>query len=158
MASTTSSAIAPTGSAICGTPAQYDIPIQDASCAVPNKDKNKDFMNDCCKNAAVTSYNDDCALYCLADDQSVQDLTTCLFDAGVAYNEVWCNKPQNATATGKSPTQTSTGTGNGTPSSTESPGAAAALNMPVFVQSGPTKLGIAVCAVVIPALVGGMMF
>ncbi|PGH09144.1 hypothetical protein GX51_00898 [Blastomyces parvus] len=159
MASTTS-APAPTGSAICGTPAQYDIPIQDASCAIPNKDKNEDFMKTCCKNAAVTSYNDDCALYCLADDQSVQDLTRCLFDAGVAYNEVWCNKPQNATATGKSPTQTGTGTSTGTssPTSTESPDAAAVLSMPVFVQSGPTKVGIAVCAIMIPALIGGMMF
>ncbi|EEQ88276.1 hypothetical protein RJZ56_000439 [Blastomyces dermatitidis] len=156
MASTTSSAIAPTGSAICGTPAQYDIPTLDAACAVSNKNENKDFMDDCCKKAAVTLYNDGCALYCHAEAQTVQNLTSCLFEAGVPYNGVWCNKPQNATATGKSPTQTSTGTG--TPTSTESPSAAAALNMPVFVQSGPTKLGIAVCAVVIPALIGGMMF
>ncbi|OJD19527.1 hypothetical protein AJ78_00498 [Emergomyces pasteurianus Ep9510] len=159
MATTTSPAAAPT-STICGTPAQYDIPIQDAACAIPSKGKNNDFMKKCCKDASVNSYDHDCAFYCLADKQSVQDLTNCLFDAGVAYNEVWCNKPQNATATGKSPTSTGTGTGTGTgePTATKSPGAAASLYMPVYAQSGPTKMGLAVCLVVIPALIGGMMF
>ncbi|KAG5294391.1 hypothetical protein I7I48_10887 [Histoplasma ohiense] len=161
MATMTSSAAAPTGSTLCGTPLLYELPTLDAACAVPNNTQTIASMGDCCKHTNVTSYDGGCALLCLAVGQSVGELTKCLYSTGVAYNNVWCNMLPNATATGvspTSPTQTSTGTGMAMPSSTQSPGTAASLYMPGYVQSGPTKLGLAVCLVVIPAFIGGMMF
>ncbi|EEH05729.1 conserved hypothetical protein [Histoplasma capsulatum G186AR] len=158
MATMTSSAAAPTGSTLCGTPVMYEIPTLDAACAVPNNTQTIASMRDCCKHTNVTSYDGGCALVCLAVGQSVGELTKCLYSTGVPYNDVWCNMLPNATATGVSPTQTSTGTGMARPSSTQTPGTAASLYMPGYAQSGPTKLGLAVCLVVIPAFIGGMMF
>lgn len=112
-------------------------------------------MKDCCTGASVNPFNNNCAFYCLAEDQTIEDLISCLLEAGVVYHEIWCNQPENATATGTSPTHTSAGM---EPTSTETPGAAASLYMQMHVQSGPTKLGLAVCFVMIPALIGGIMF
>ncbi|CAG8890455.1 unnamed protein product [Penicillium egyptiacum] len=86
----------------CGTAAQYEIPVKDASCAVPNTDKYKGLLSKCAKPAGVAAYNDDCAIYALAVDQSVQDLTDCLYKAGVAWKDVWCHGETNATATATS--------------------------------------------------------
>ncbi|KAJ5171138.1 uncharacterized protein N7500_003921 [Penicillium coprophilum] len=95
----------------CGTAAQYEIPVKDASCGVPNTDKYKGLLSKCAKPAGVTSYNDDCALYALAVDQSIQDLTDCLYGAGVAWKDVWCHGETNATATATSyPTASETET------------------------------------------------
>ncbi|KAJ5824881.1 hypothetical protein N7447_007221 [Penicillium robsamsonii] len=106
---TTTGALATTTG--CGTAAQYEIPIKDASCGVPNTDKYKELLSKCAKPAGVTSYNDDCALYALAIDQSIQDLTDCLYDAKVAWKDVWCHGETNATATATSyPTASETET------------------------------------------------
>ncbi|KAK2794866.1 hypothetical protein FQN51_000609 [Onygenales sp. PD_10] len=159
---TTTGAAAPTASSMCGTPAQYQIPIKDAACAVPNSKEYPDHMEKCCKAAPITPYNDECAIYCLAVGQNVKDLTDCLFDAGVAFNEVWCNGAQTATAT-KTDFPTETGKGKGgdgdddeptkTGEPSETPGAAVRLG-----RTGPsTKAGLAVCFVVIPAVIAGMM-
>ncbi|KKZ66888.1 hypothetical protein EMCG_07384 [[Emmonsia] crescens] len=169
MATMTSFAAVPTGSAICGTLAHCNIPTNDASCAVPNKGENKYFMKDCCKGASVNLFNNNYAFYCLADDQTIEDLINCLFEAGVVYHEIWCNQPENSTATGTSPMHTSASfthtsaspthtSADLEPTSTEIPGTATSLYMPIHVQSGPTKLGLAVCFVMIPALIGGIMF
>jgi hypothetical protein len=95
----------------CGTSAQYEIPIKDASCGVPNNDKYKGFLSKCAKPAGVTAYDSDCAIYAPAVDQSVDDLIKCLYNAGVAWKDVWCTGAANATATGTSyPTSTETST------------------------------------------------
>ncbi|KXG54312.1 uncharacterized protein PGRI_074560 [Penicillium griseofulvum] len=109
----------------CGTAAQYELPVKDASCGVPNTDKYKGLLSKCAKPAGVTSYNDDCALYSLAVDQSVQDLIDCLYDAGVAWKDVWCQGSANATATATSyptasETETTKSSADKTGSSTES--------------------------------------
>ncbi|KAJ5229153.1 hypothetical protein N7489_009861 [Penicillium chrysogenum] len=101
MATTTTTG-AMTTSTGCGTAAQYEIPVKDASCAVPNTDKYRGLLSKCAKPAGVTAYDDDCAIYALAVDQSVQDLTDCLYKAGVAWKDVWCHGDTNATATATS--------------------------------------------------------
>ncbi|KAJ5952950.1 uncharacterized protein N7479_011363 [Penicillium vulpinum] len=106
MATTTTTGAMATSTA-CGTPAQYEIPVQDASCGVPNTDKYEGLISKCAKPAGVTSYNHDCAIYALAVDQSIQELTDCLYEAGVAWEDVWCHGETNATATATSyPTAT----------------------------------------------------
>ncbi|KAB8077251.1 hypothetical protein BDV29DRAFT_153971 [Aspergillus leporis] len=96
----------------CGSPTQYEIPVQDASCAVPNKDKYPKLLDKCCHGAPVSAYDNDCAIYCLALGQSVQELTDCLYDAKVDWGDVWCfgNTSATATATSVSAKATATGT------------------------------------------------
>ncbi|KAK4868931.1 hypothetical protein LT330_006540 [Penicillium expansum] len=110
MATTTTTGALATSTG-CGTSAQYEIPVKDASCGVPNNDKYKGFLSKCAKPVGVTAYDNDCAIYALAVDQSVQDLTDCLYKAGVAWKDVWCHGDTNATATATSyPTASETST------------------------------------------------
>ncbi|KAI9924841.1 hypothetical protein ASPWEDRAFT_68738 [Aspergillus wentii DTO 134E9] len=109
MSSTTTTAAASTTS--CGTSAQYELPVNDAACGVPNTGNYSTLIGECAKPAGFLSYNHDCALYSLAIDQSVQDLTDCLYKAGVAWEDVWCHGDTNSTATATSyPTATATAT------------------------------------------------
>ena len=80
----------------------YNIPVQDASCAIPfdSHDNATDIMSSCCNSAAVISYYDNCGLYCLALDQSVEDLTSCLMQSGALPQDVFCRGNVTATATG----------------------------------------------------------
>lgn len=106
--STTTTASTATSTA-CGTSSQYELPVKDAACGVPNSDKYDGYLSKCAKPAGVTSYNNDCAIYALAVDQSVQELTDCLYDAGVEWKDVWCFGSTNATATATSyPTSSET--------------------------------------------------
>jgi hypothetical protein len=99
------SATTTTGVAVTATPASscgstlYEIPTSDAACAMPYGGNHTDVMAKCCKQ--VVSYLDDCGLYCLAQGQSVEDLTDCLYENGAAYQDVFCNALTNATATAK---------------------------------------------------------
>ncbi|BAE59636.1 unnamed protein product [Aspergillus oryzae RIB40] len=100
---TTTTAAAAASIQTCNTPTQYEIPVQDAACAVPYKDQYTKLLSKCCNNAPVSAYDNDCAIYCLAVGQSVQDLTDCLYDAKVDWGDVWCFGNTSASATG-SPT------------------------------------------------------
>jgi hypothetical protein len=44
-------------------------------------------------------YYHDCALWGLAVDKSIQDLIDCLYKAGVAWEDVWCEGDTSASAT-----------------------------------------------------------
>ncbi|EGD89420.1 hypothetical protein H112_03041 [Trichophyton rubrum D6] len=126
MASTTSSGPMPSNTALCGTPTQYDLPISDVACGVPNQKNNRDLMKMCCNGAPVVAYDNGCALYCLAYKQSAKDLTSCLFDKKIPYHEAWCNsKNVNETAT-----QTSLPSETGSPSGSSSPTSATGTGAP----------------------------
>lgn len=73
--------------------------MQDASCAIAYGGNHTDIMSACCGDADVVSYLDDCGLYCLAEDQTVGELTTCMLSKGAANGEVFCRGETNATAT-----------------------------------------------------------
>lgn len=91
----------------CGGARTYEHPVKDPACAVPNYSNTNytDVMEACCGKADVVSYYSGCGLYCVALDQTVEDLTECLFDQGAAFADVFCNV--NATAA-----ETATATGN----------------------------------------------
>ncbi|OJJ65779.1 hypothetical protein ASPBRDRAFT_139445 [Aspergillus brasiliensis CBS 101740] len=109
MTSTTTSATA--ASTTCGGSGQYELPVKDAACGVPNIKNYQTLLDNCAKPAGSRSYYHECALWAYAIDQSVQDLTDCLYKAGVAWEDVWCTGNTNATATATSyPTATATGT------------------------------------------------
>lgn len=105
----TGTSAAPSATGTCASPSLYDIPLNDTACAVPYGGNHTDVMTTCCKSADVVSYNDDCGLYCLAIDQTVTDITDCLYQNGIAWADAFCNGVGNdtATATGNSaPTAT----------------------------------------------------
>ncbi|KAJ0420788.1 hypothetical protein BJY00DRAFT_312715 [Aspergillus carlsbadensis] len=115
MASTTITSTGPSSTA-CGTPAQYELPVHDASCGIPNSnDDYKGYFENCAAPAAVREYNHECALWAPAVDQSVQDLIDCLYKAGVEWGDVWCSGDVNGTATGSGyPTATASRTSTST--------------------------------------------
>lgn len=154
--STSTSTAATASSTACGAKV-YDIPTTDAACAVPSKGNYSDVMHECCKVASVTSYDNDCGLYCLAQEQSVGNLTSCLTSHGVSYGDAFCNQNTTATATAKvsssSTTSSSTKTGSAA-SSTAKGNAAAAVVMPQTVsKTGLGILAMLFCSTVLGALV-----
>ncbi|GIJ90879.1 hypothetical protein Asppvi_009844 [Aspergillus pseudoviridinutans] len=98
MASATATGMAPISGA-CTGPEQYELPVNDAACGVPNTDSYRSVFDRCAEPAGVRPYYNDCALYALAVDQSVQDLINCLYNAGIEWEDVWCYGETNATAT-----------------------------------------------------------
>lgn len=83
----------------CLSPNFYDIPINDTACGVPAGGNHTEVMSKCCKGADVVSYNGDCGLYCLALDQTVDDITECLFANGIPWQDGFCSGTGNDTAT-----------------------------------------------------------
>ncbi|OJJ50639.1 hypothetical protein ASPZODRAFT_126538 [Penicilliopsis zonata CBS 506.65] len=147
MSSTTTSAAAASSS--CGS--IYVMPITDAACALPASGNNSAIMSQCCKDAPVTKYDDDCAFYCLAEGQTIGNLTSCITSNG--GTQVFCNNSnQTATATASvsssSSTGTSTSTGTKTGSSASSTSSSAAMvNQPVS-KTGLGLLAMFFCSAV----------
>ena len=109
MSTVTSTSGASSATNTCLGPSLYDIPVNDKACAVPAGGNHTDVMSQCCKDADVVSYNGDCGLYCLAMDQSLDDITKCLFSNGIPYQDGFCNGEGNETASAtenSSPTAT----------------------------------------------------
>lgn len=160
--SAVSSAAAPSNTA-CAQNSFSEFPTKDAACAVGGTSgvpgSYNDILKGCCKSAPVESWHDDCALWCLAADQSIADLQKCWQDGGVNAGSIFCNLANNATATGEvsgtgsgakeTGSQTS---GGGASSSTSSPGAA-----PAVVPQGVSKAGLGMLAMVLGSAVLGAM-
>lgn len=100
MSTTVSSASASASAGSCGA-TLYDIPIKDAVCAMPYSKNHTSIMAACCNDADVVSYYNNCGLYCLALDQTIAELTKCLYKEGAADSAVFCsgNTTDTATAT-----------------------------------------------------------
>ncbi|KAL1883339.1 hypothetical protein Daus18300_000397 [Diaporthe australafricana] len=104
MTSTSSNAVTSTTASAgatntCTSPSLYDIPVNDTACAIPYGGNHTDVMSNCCKSADVVSYQDNCGLYCLVIDQTVSDVTDCLYGDGIAWADAFCNGEGNDTAT-----------------------------------------------------------
>ncbi|KAL0934499.1 uncharacterized protein CTRU02_211298 [Colletotrichum truncatum] len=171
----TSAAATPSSTSICSSNL-YDTPVQDRVCAMPYGGNHTEIMSNCCKDADVVAYYDNCGLYCLALDQSIKDLQDCLFEQGAGYTEVFCrdngNVNASATATGNSPPPSSaqasivasggSGSGDGdssaigsgsSSSSTSSPNAAAGVHVP----AGVSTLGLTIGALLLSAATFGAL-
>ncbi|KAI0454160.1 hypothetical protein F5B21DRAFT_258777 [Xylaria acuta] len=100
--SQTVSSSTPTTTPACSN--LYEIPISEPGCAVSFSGAgHQDAMEACCKSADVVSYFNNCGLYCVAADQTIKELQDCLFGEKVAYQDVFCNAANNATATNTDP-------------------------------------------------------
>ncbi|KAH7161585.1 hypothetical protein EDB81DRAFT_879904 [Dactylonectria macrodidyma] len=93
-----SSAAASATGGSCGA-TLYDIPIKDAACALSYSKNHTSILAACCGDANVVSYYNGCGLYCLAIDQTVAELTECLYNEGAANPDVFCNGNTTDTAT-----------------------------------------------------------
>ncbi|KAJ2993857.1 hypothetical protein NUW58_g1722 [Xylaria curta] len=96
---TLTTSTSPTASACANL---YDTPVNDAVCAMPLANNHTEIMSACCKKADVVSYYNGCGLYCLAVDQTVMELTDCLYSQGAAWEAVFCKGNVTATATATS--------------------------------------------------------
>ena len=70
-------------------------------------------MSKCCDPASVQETDTGCNYYCLAQEQSVNDLVNCSTANGASHSEVICNAPLDATAMA-SVTASDIGTGKAT--------------------------------------------
>jgi hypothetical protein len=85
------------------------LPVQDAACGLPNTGNYSDIMDECCAQADVETYNDDCGLYCLAQGQNVGSLLDCIENHGATPGDFFCSGNMTATATAPAPSATETG-------------------------------------------------
>lgn len=64
-------------------------------------------MDSCCGDAQIISYDDDCGIYCVVLNQTIDDLTICLMDEGAqdAPEDVFCsgNTTESKTKDGEVP-------------------------------------------------------
>lgn len=133
MPSSTATITAAVASPTCAGNGKYELPVKDAACGVPNIKNYQSLFDTCAKPAGPRPYYNDCALWSPAVDQSVQDLTDCLYKAGVAWEDVWCSGAVNATATANSyPSATATDA----PSSKDDGGT---TGSPTSVANDPTS-------------------
>ena len=132
--SSTTSSVSATSTACGGS--VWQIPTTDSACAAVISGNMTDVMDECCKNAKVVKYDNDCGIYCLAQGQNVDKLQSCLTSKSGNYHDVFCNAALNATATATATAtgskSTSSGTGSSTQSSTTSTSTNAAIaNQPI---------------------------
>jgi hypothetical protein len=157
-----SSAASPSA-ASCGGTFLTEFPTKDAACAAGSTsgapDNYGDILKGCCKDAPVESWGNDCALWCLAADQPIADLQKCWQDAGIKPDNIFCNQPNNATATGEVSGTSSGGakptgsqTSGAASSSTSTPGAA-----PAGVPRGVSKAGLGMLAMIMGSAVFGAL-
>lgn len=118
----------------------YVLPdVTDAACGAPISGNMTSAFDSCCKGNSPVKYENDCGIYCLAQEQTVDQLTKCLEQKSGTYS-IFCNKRGNATATAtatKATTGSPTGSSTGTSAPSTSSGAAVA-NQPVSM----TGLGV----------------
>ncbi|OJJ88730.1 uncharacterized protein ASPGLDRAFT_735050 [Aspergillus glaucus CBS 516.65] len=146
MSSTTTS-VSSTSTACAGN--SWVLPTQDSACGLINHNNATSIMDKCCTPASVEKTDGDCSLYCLAQEQSVGDLTKCLTDNGAGFEDVFCNNKENATATASVTGEaTRTGTsGSSSGTSTESGMASSAR----VSKSGLGVLGVVLGSVILGA-------
>ncbi|KAI1943839.1 hypothetical protein LOZ66_000426 [Ophidiomyces ophidiicola] len=160
VSSVSSTSAAPSAAPTACGATTYDIPTQDAACAVLGTAK-KDSMEKCCK-SPVVSYDKGCGMYCLASGQSVGDLVNCLIGGGFKDGDVFCNKQLNVTASA-SPTSTSSrddNRGKNKPSATQTRGAATSSGAAdTFIPHQPmSKPAIGVLFTLFFSAFAGMIF
>ncbi|KAF4825289.1 hypothetical protein CGCTS75_v009687 [Colletotrichum tropicale] len=170
VATATSSGAAATSTAICSSNL-FNTPIQDSNCAMPYGSNHTDIMKACCKDADIVSYYDNCGIYCLAIDQTVAELTKCLFDNGAPDTGVFCrgNVSSSATATGNSDPPASAGAsivasgGGSRESSTSGSGSSSSSSSSanaapgVYAPAGVSTLGMTIGALLLSAATFGAL-
>ncbi|OQD73559.1 hypothetical protein PENDEC_c014G06166 [Penicillium decumbens] len=131
---TTTTSVTSTATA-CGANV-YELPVTDVACGAKLSGNMSSVFDTCCKGDSPVKYNDNCGIYCLAQEQTVKELSDCLMSKSNNYRDVFCQGKQNATATAAATTtkSISTSTHTGTHTSTSTHTNAAVLNAPVSMS------------------------
>ncbi|KAK2676841.1 hypothetical protein RAB80_005581 [Fusarium oxysporum f. sp. vasinfectum] len=131
----------------------YNTPNQDNVCAMFRKDNHTDIMQACCGEAKIISYSGDCGLYCVALDQTIDQLSKCLYDHGAPDEKgVWCSGNAKTTKT-KDANIPRYCTSHPSSSKSSETSNAAANTSPQFVT---TTLGLTIGALVLSSMaIGG---
>lgn len=149
MSTTTTSAVAT--STACDAHV-YELPVKDAACGAVLKGNMSDVFDTCCKGDSPVKFDNDCGIYCLAQEQTVDKLQSCLTSKSNDYRDVFCNANLNATATAAPTTvkSTSTGTSTGTSTATTTKNAAV-LGQPI------SKTGLGLVAMLFCSALAGVV-
>jgi hypothetical protein len=94
--STTVTSLAPLSSSCTGV---YNTPNQDNVCAMIYKGNATDIMSKCCGDAQLVAYQNDCGVYCVAIDQTIGELSDCLYSNGAPDANVFCSGNKTTTKT-----------------------------------------------------------
>jgi hypothetical protein len=145
MTTTTTSAMS-TSTSTCGATV-YQLRVTDAACGAKLSGNMSTVFDTCCKGDNPVKYND-CGIYCLAQQQTVKELSDCIMSKANNYRDVSCEGKQNATATAAATatksTSTSTSTSSGTGTSTHN----AAANTGPVSTGGVSVLAMLFCSAV----------
>ncbi|KAL2670222.1 hypothetical protein Neosp_014689 [[Neocosmospora] mangrovei] len=95
--STTASTATATSTLACKN--LYDTPNKDATCGLAYSKKNIQIMKECCGDAQIVSYFDNCGLYCVALGQTTAELQKCMWDQGAAWEDPFCSNTTGASLT-----------------------------------------------------------
>lgn len=77
----------------------YDTPNKDATCGLSYNKKHIQIMKECCGEAQIVSYFDNCGLYCVALGQTTAELQKCMWDQGAAWEAPFCSNTTGASLT-----------------------------------------------------------
>lgn len=156
MSLVSTSAASPTGST-CASANYNQYPATDVFCAVASTQglpsNYSDILGNCCKDAPVEKYADDCALYCLVVGQSVADINKCFQDGGVEPQLIVCNGNNTATATG-TPSAASTRNPTATGANAEQTGSASGY----LAVQGVSRTGLCMLAMLFFYTAVGILF
>ncbi|KAL4965295.1 uncharacterized protein BDV14DRAFT_199992 [Aspergillus stella-maris] len=135
------------------------LPVQDVACAVTSvSDNYTTIMNECCKDATVENYNDDCGLYCLAQGQTGQELLDCISDQGATDGDFFCGGRLNETSSEPTPTSDDDDEDSDDASSTHDADAADTTdNAAVHLGQPVNKAGLGVLAMLVVSAVMGVV-
>ncbi|KAJ3455899.1 hypothetical protein MRS44_017381 [Fusarium solani] len=77
----------------------YDTPNKDATCGLSYSKKHIQIMKECCGDAQIVSYFDNCGLYCVALGQTTAELQKCMWDQGAAWGAPFCSNTKGTSLT-----------------------------------------------------------
>ncbi|RSL96472.1 hypothetical protein CEP52_011481 [Fusarium oligoseptatum] len=95
--STTASTATATSTLACKN--LYDTPNKDATCGLSYSKKHIQIMKECCGDAQIVSYFDNCGLYCVALGQTTAELQKCMWDQGAAWEAPFCSNTTGTSLT-----------------------------------------------------------
>lgn len=148
--------ISATGPAMTCTSDVYQIPTTDAACASYASENMSSAFTQCCKGNGPVQYDNGCGIYCLAQEQTVQDLANCLMSRSNNYGGVFCNDNQpNATAT--TPPSSTPGIATSTPTGTGGIATSTSNHNSAVMGASVSKMGMGVLALLFGSTLMGVL-
>lgn len=139
----------------------YQLPTTDAACGASLHGNMGAVFDECCKGNGPVTYDHHCGIYCLAQGQTVHELSTCLMSNSHNYGGIFCNDAENATASTPATTTNAqataaTATLTGAAASSASAAAEGESNAAAVLPRAPvSKAGLGAIAVLFSSVILG---